>query len=69
MAGGSGVRFWPLSRNPTPKHLLRLFSDHTLVEETARRVEAVVPRERIFVLTNPEQLESARATIPFLPSE
>jgi len=69
MAGGSGVRFWPLSRKSTPKHLLCLFSDHTLVEETVRRVEAVVPRERIFVLTNPEQLESTRAAIPFLPSE
>lgn len=69
MAGGSGVRFWPLSRKSTPKHLLRLFSDHTLVEETVRRVEAVVPRERIFVLTNPEQLEATRAAVSFLPSD
>lgn len=67
MAGGSGERFWPLSRKSTPKHLLRLFSDHTLVEETVRRVATVIPREQIFVLTNNAQLASTRAAIPFLP--
>jgi mannose-1-phosphate guanylyltransferase len=37
MAGGSGERFWPMSRAQTPKHLLKLLSDRTLVEETVRR--------------------------------
>lgn len=68
MAGGSGERFWPLSRKSTPKHLLRLFSDHTLLEETVRRVEAVIPLDHIFVLTNNVQLEAIRAEVPFLPA-
>jgi mannose-1-phosphate guanylyltransferase len=69
MAGGSGERFWPLSRTATPKHLLKLFSDRTLLEETARRFEGIVPPERIFVLTNVAQLASCREALPFLPEE
>ena len=52
MAGGSGERFWPMSRRHTPKHLLKLFSDRTLVEETVRRLEGVVPLKNVFVLIN-----------------
>jgi mannose-1-phosphate guanylyltransferase len=60
MAGGSGERFWPMSRAKKPKHLLQLFSDRTLLEETVRRVEKSVPRANIFVLTNEVQLAGAR---------
>src|SRR3954470_24013539 len=63
MAGGSGERFWPMSRAQTPKHLLKLLSDRTLVEETVRRIGAVVPRENIFVLTNSVQLPGTRAAL------
>ena len=69
MAGGSGERFWPMSRRRTPKHLLKLFSDRTLVEETVRRLEGVVPLSHIFVLTNEAQLAGTRAALPFLPPE
>lgn len=63
MAGGSGERFWPMSRQRMPKHLLRLFSDRTLVEETVRRLDGVVPRANVFVLTNVAQLEGTRAAL------
>ncbi len=69
MAGGSGERFWPLSRARTPKHLLRLLSDRTLIEMTARRLEGLVPWERVFVLTNVAQAGAVRAELPFLPAE
>jgi mannose-1-phosphate guanylyltransferase len=69
MAGGSGERFWPMSRQATPKHLLKLFSDQTLVEETVRRLDGVVPLTNIFVLTNEAQLAGTRAALPFLPAE
>ncbi|MEM0970901.1 MAG: sugar phosphate nucleotidyltransferase, partial [Verrucomicrobiota bacterium] len=39
LAGGSGTRFWPLSRNERPKQLLNLFDDQTLIEKTVRRLE------------------------------
>jgi len=37
LAGGSGTRFWPLSRENKPKQLLKLFSNKTLLEETIDR--------------------------------
>ena len=70
MAGGSGERFWPMSRAQTPKHLLKLLSERTLVEETVRRLGAAVPRENIFVLTNEVQLAGTRAALAgLLPAE
>jgi mannose-1-phosphate guanylyltransferase len=66
MAGGSGERFWPMSRQRKPKHLLKLFTERTLLEDTVRRFEGVVPRENIFVLTNETQLAGAREALTFL---
>ena len=63
MAGGSGERFWPMSRASVPKHLLKLFSERTLLEETVRRIGGVVPAENIFVLTNEAQLAGSRAVL------
>jgi mannose-1-phosphate guanylyltransferase len=42
MAGGSGKRLWPLSRENKPKQLLSLFSDKTLLQEAVSRIEPVV---------------------------
>ena len=68
LAGGSGERFWPLSRSKTPKHLLRLLSDQTLLETTVRRVENLVPWDRVFILTNAAQADSIRKELLlFLP--
>lgn len=69
MAGGSGERFWPMSRQSTPKHLLRLLNDQTLLETTIRRLEGLIPLANTFVLTNALQLEATWAAVPFLPRE
>ncbi len=69
LAGGSGTRFWPLSRNAKPKQLLQLFDDETLIEKAVNRLEGLIPPERILVLTNEVQLEGVRATLPQLPEE
>lgn len=68
MAGGSGERFWPMSRLKTPKHLLRLLDERTLLETTLARLEGLVPLENTFVLTNVAQLEGTRAALPGIPS-
>jgi mannose-1-phosphate guanylyltransferase len=68
MAGGGGERFWPMSRAGTPKHLLKLIADRTLLEETVRRLDGVVPASNILILTNESQLSGVRAAIPFLSS-
>ena len=69
MAGGSGERFWPMSRQRSPKQLTKLFGDTTLLEDTVRRLDGVVRRENIFVLTNQAQLEATRAVLPMLKPE
>jgi mannose-1-phosphate guanylyltransferase len=66
MAGGSGERFWPLSRIAKPKHLVALLSEMTLLEQTVRRVEQALPSSQIFVLTNAAQIEGCRAVLPQL---
>ncbi|MBA3272381.1 MAG: mannose-1-phosphate guanylyltransferase [Chthoniobacterales bacterium] len=69
LAGGSGERFWPLSRRARPKQLLRLVSDRTLLEETVTRLDGLVPRERILILTNVDQEAAVRELLPDFPRE
>lgn len=67
MAGGSGTRFWPLSRRRRPKQLLTLLSKETLLEETVGRLRGFLPADRIFVYTS-ELLKSACARcLPDIP--
>lgn len=53
LAGGSGSRFWPLSTPTMPKQLLPLTGDLSLAEQAIRRLEGLVPRERVLVVTGP----------------
>ena len=69
LAGGSGERFWPLSRRARPKQLLRLVSTETLLEETLGRLEGFIPRERILILTNTEQENAVRKLLGNFPKE
>src|SRR6267154_5358840 len=69
LAGGSGERFWPLSRRARPKQLLRLVSKTTLLEETVARLHGLVSRERILILTNTEQEAAVRKLLTDLPTE
>jgi mannose-1-phosphate guanylyltransferase len=69
LAGGSGERFWPLSRRSRPKQLLRLVSEQTLLEQTVARLDGLVPRERILILTNVEQEAAVRELLPDFPKE
>src|SRR5579863_1584571 len=67
MAGGSGTRFWPLSRRKRPKQLLELFGKGTLLEQTAARIRAVVPPERTYVFTNELLRDAIRRSLPDVP--
>ena len=69
LAGGSGERFWPLSRRNRPKQLLRLVSERTLLEETVARLEGFVPTERILILTNIEQEKRVRDLLEGFPKQ
>ena len=69
IAGGSGERFWPLSRRARPKQLLRLVSEKALLEETVARLDGWVPQERILILTNIEQEAAVRDLLKDFPKE
>src|ERR1041385_3160030 len=69
LAGGSGERFWPLSRRACPKQLLRLVGSKTLLEETLGRLEGFVLAERILILTNAEQENAVRKLLGNFPKE
>ena len=68
LAGGSGERFWPLSRRTLPKQLLRLVSDRSLLEQTIARLEGLIPPSRILVLTNVDQEKGVRESLKNLPA-
>jgi mannose-1-phosphate guanylyltransferase len=68
LAGGSGTRFWPLSRNARPKQLLDLFGEGTLLEQTINRLAGLVPPDNILVLTNTLQEAAVREIATMLPA-
>lgn len=68
MAGGSGERFWPLSRGLRPKQLLPLGrSGETMLAEAVSRLAPLVPRERVFVITNRLLVDAVRASDAAVP--
>ena len=69
LAGGSGTRFWPVSRRERPKQLLTgLFGSKTLLEQTARRIEFLIPPARTYVLTNELLERQIRRLLPQVPA-
>lgn len=63
LAGGSGTRFWPLSRQLYPKQLLRIIGEETLIQQTMRRVLRCAPPDRVLISTNPAQADSIRVQL------
>ena len=60
LAGGSGTRFWPLSRERFPKQLLRILGDDTLLQQTFERLLQKIPANRMTIVTNAIQAESIK---------
>lgn len=57
LAGGSGTRFWPLSREEYPKQLLTLFGNQSLIQATLSRIADVILPIKTYIVTNPQQAE------------
>jgi len=68
MAGGSGTRFWPLSRRKSPKQLQAIVGEEPLIRSTTARFEGLVRPEHIFVITGPDQDEPTRRVLPEIPA-
>lgn len=68
LAGGSGTRFWPLSRRRRPKQLLALEGEDSLLRATARRLAPLVPPSALWVCTTREIEEQVRRDLPEVPA-
>jgi len=69
MAGGSGTRFWPLSRTATPKQLLPLAGERSMIQQAYDRCNGLINPECIWVVTNEKQIEATRAQLREIPDD
>lgn len=69
MAGGSGQRLWPLSRQSRPKQILRLLNGRTLLRDCFERLTQIFDLRNILVLTNAEYAAQVCENLSELPEE
>jgi mannose-1-phosphate guanylyltransferase len=65
LAGGSGTRFWPLSRRRTPKQLMSVFGGKSMLQRTVERVLPLKPK-RVMVITNADQAQETATQLASL---
>ena len=64
LAGGSGTRFWPKSRQKWPKQLCNLGgAAETMLEITLRRLDSFIPPERRIIVTHVDQAEATKKIV------
>jgi mannose-1-phosphate guanylyltransferase len=69
MAGGSGTRFWPLSKRDNPKQFLTLFGNKSMIRQTFERCQQLSKNNDIYVVTTDDQASLTRKHIPELREE
>jgi mannose-1-phosphate guanylyltransferase len=69
MAGGKGERFWPMSREKTPKQLITLLGKRSFLQQAVDRVLPLVPLKNILIITNAVQAPEVRRQLPKLPKQ
>src|SRR5213595_3443912 len=69
MAGGRGERFWPVSREKTPKQLLSLLGNRSFLQQAVDRVLPLVPIKNVLIITNEAQAPEVRKQLPKLPKD
>ncbi|MDR1480038.1 MAG: mannose-1-phosphate guanylyltransferase [Planctomycetaceae bacterium] len=67
LAGGSGTRLWPESRQSKAKQFLEIESGRTMIESTVARLERIIPHERMWVLTTESMSEQIATLLPQIP--
>jgi mannose-1-phosphate guanylyltransferase len=68
LAGGRGTRFWPRSRTRSPKQLLNIVGENTMLEQTYERLAPLFSRSQIWVVTNAEQVDLLRRQLRQIPA-
>jgi mannose-1-phosphate guanylyltransferase len=69
MAGGSGTRLWPLSREDEPKQFHPLVGEESLLQQTFARLNRLLPAGEIFVCTLDRYADATLRQLPALPPE
>ncbi len=69
MAGGVGSRFWPKSRERSPKQFLEIIGTGTMIQNTVARIQGMVPPRNTYVVTNKLQEELTYRQLPAIPKE
>jgi len=69
MAGGRGERFWPVSRQATPKQLLTLLGTRSFLQQAVDRVLPLAPAKNILIIPHEAQAAAVRKQLPKLPKE
>ena len=69
MAGGVGTRLWPLSRRRSPKQLLALTGDTSLLQQTVARLGALLKPHDIYVITSQAHVRATQDQLPQLPAD
>ena len=70
MAGGIGSRFWPMSTQKFPKQFHDILgTGRTMIQQTFDRINQLIPKENIFVITNQEYVELTHQQLPDVPLE
>ena len=67
LAGGRGTRFWPRSRKGSAKQVLNVAGDRSLIQQTVDRLASLIPRERLWVLTNHHLRDTIVSQLPGVP--
>jgi len=68
MAGGSGTRFWPVSRKELPKQFLSLFGDHSLIQQAVGRCRSLSSDERTWIVTGAAHAVETGRQLPDVPA-
>ena len=69
MAGGSGTRFWPQSRQRTPKQLLKLAGTDTMIQQTLDRCRSLGEPDSFWIVTSHAQADETRRQLPAVPAD
>ncbi len=69
MAGGTGTRFWPASRKATPKQLLKLVGERSMLQSTVDRLEGLCRGDQLLIVTNQSLVDSIADQLPQIPRE
>jgi mannose-1-phosphate guanylyltransferase len=69
MAGGIGSRFWPRSKEKTPKQLLKIIGENTMIQDTVKRLGGIVENDDIYIITNKVQKNEIIKQLPQIPVE